>query len=467
MEIPVEKILLIKFLLLCLWPATVMAEDTHEFILANGMKVLVREDHRAPVVVSQVWYKVGSSYEHDGITGVSHVLEHMMFKGTEKHPPGEFSRIISANGGDENAFTSADYTAYFQTLEKSRLPISLELEAERMRNLALPVSEFQKEIEVVKEERRWRTDDIPQSFTNEVLRATAFQTSPYRQPVIGWMRDLENLTVTDLEYWYQQWYAPNNAVLVVVGDVDPEEVLALAKKYFEPLPAREIERTDHRAEVVQQGIKRVTVKRPAELPYMIMAYKTPTLKTATDMPDQIAEWEIYALEVMGGILDGGNSARFASNLVRGQEVATAINLNYGLTSRLDSLLTISGVPANKHTVDDLERAVRSEIEALKTTLINNNELERVKAQVIAGDVYERDSIFYQGMVLGIFESIGLPWHMADEYVDKVKAVTAEQVQQVTKKYLVDDRLTVAVLEPLPLDEPARPPAITGGSDHVR
>ena len=394
-------------------------------------------------------------------------LEHMMFKGTPAHPAGEFSRIISANGGDENAFTSSDYTVYFQTLEKSRLPISFELEADRMENLSLREEDFKKEIEVVKEERRWRTDDDPQSFTYEVVMATAYQTSPYRQPVIGWMKDLDSMTDADLKAWYKQWYSPGNATLVVVGDVDPDEVLSLAQKYFGAVPRRDIAHVDIREEVAQHGMKQVTVKRPAELPYLIMAYKTPTLKTAIDRPDQVAEWETYALEVLGGILDGGKSARFESDLVRGNEVAASINLNYRLVSRLDSVLTISGVPADGHTIDDLEQAVKTEIEALQTAYVTEEELARVKAQVIADDIYQRDSIFYQGMILGIFESVGLPWQMADEYVEKVKAVTADQVRQVARKYLVDDGLTVGVLDPLPLDKTSRRPPMTGDTEHVR
>ena len=462
-----KKIVFTGFLLLFTSLAGAATEDTHEFVLDNGLKLLVKEDHRAPVVVSQLWYKVGSSYEHDGYTGVSHALEHMMFKGTAAHPAGEFSRIISANGGDENAFTSADYTVYFQTLEKSRLPISFELEADRMQNLSLEESEFKKEIEVVKEERRWRTDDDPQSFTHEVVMATAFQTSPYRQPVIGWMKDLDSMTVEELRSWYTQWYSPGNATLVVVGDVNPDEVLALAKQYFEPVPRRDITHVDIREEVAQHGIKRVTVKRPAELPYLIMAYKTPTLKTAIDNPDKVPEWETYALEVLAGILDGGSSARFTSNLIRGKEVAASIDLDYRLVSRLDSVLTISGVPASGHTIDDLEQAVRAEIEAVQSAPVTEEELDRVKAQVIADDIYQHDSIFYQGMILGMFESVGLSWRLADDYVDKVKAVTADQVQQVAKKFLIDDDLTVGVLDPLPLDNTSRPPPMRGDSENVR
>ena len=464
-----KKVVLIEFLLLLFWAGTAGAStspDVHEYKLDNGLKLIVKEDHRAPVVVSQVWYKVGSSYEHDGITGVSHALEHMMFKGTKKYGPGEFSRIISENGGDENAFTSQDYTAYFQTLEKSRLPISFELESDRMRNLTLPEAEFKKEIEVVKEERRWRTEDDPGSYAYEVLMATAFQTSPYRQPTIGWMSDLKTMTDKELRKWYEKWYAPNNATVVVAGDVNPDDVFKLAKKYFGPLNKSNLPKIVERPEVKQTGIKRAVVKRPAELPELLMAYKTPSLKTAIDSPDKVPEWEPYALEVLSGILDGGNSARFESDLVRGKTIAASIGLDYSLISRMDDVMTISGMPSEGHTVDELEQAVRKEIEDLKTNPISEEELDRVKTQVLADEIYQRDSIFYQAMIIGILESVGLPWKLVDEYVDKVKEVTADQVQKVAQKYLVDDGLTVVRLDPLPLDN-TKVHQSMGGAGHVR
>lgn len=443
-----------------------VAAEVREFTFDNGLKLLVKEDHRAPVVVSQVWYKVGSSYEHGGITGISHALEHMMFKGTKKHKAGEFSRIIADNGGEENAFTSTDYTSYFQTLEKSRLPISFELESDRMRNLVMPADEYNKEIEVVKEERRMRSDDDPQALLYETMHATAFETSPYRQPIIGWMSDLEDLKIQTLRNWYKQWYAPNNATVVVVGDVNADEVYKLAKKYFAPLPWEKISMVSPRPETEQRGIKRVTVKRPAELPYLLMGYKTPSLMIAVKQPDQVPEWEPYALEVLSGVLAGGDSARFNSNLVRGREIAASAGLDYSLTSRLGDLLVIDGVPAGKHTMPELEQALRDEIEKVKNEPISAEELARVKTQVIASDIYQRDSLFYQAMVMGIFESVGLSWQRVDEYVDRVKAVTAEQVQQVAKKYLIDDNLTVGVLEPLPLNGATVRPT-SGVSEHVR
>ncbi len=455
------KMVLLSLILII--PGLANAKVT-EFQLENGLKLLVKEDHRAPIVVTQVWYKVGGSYEHDGITGISHALEHMMFKGTEKFPNGEFSRIIAENGGSDNAFTGPDYTAYFQTLEKSRLEISFKLEADRMRFLTLPKEEFTKEIEVVKEERRWRTEDKPQSYAYEVAMATVFQTSPYRYPVIGWMQDLDNMTIEDLSAWYQKWYAPNNATLVVAGDVNPDEVYALAKKYFGPLPKGEPITVKSLDEVDQKGIKRVTVKRPAELPYLMMAYKTPVVKPGSEKQEN-HDWEPYALEVLAGILDGGSSARIASRLVRGSEIAAGASAGYRMVSRLDNLFIMSGTPSKGKTANELETALRNEIKDLQSNPITTEELQRVKAQVISSDVYEKDSVFYQGMILGTLETVGLSWRLADIYVDSVKAVTAEQVMAVAKKYLIDDRLTVAELDPLPMDgQPRRP---RGGNPHGR
>ena len=306
--------------------------------LENGMKVIVKEDHRAPIVVSHVWYKVGSSYEHGGLTGVSHVLEHMMFKGTQAHPPGEFSRIIAANGGSENAFTGRDYTAYFQTLAKDRLPVAFELEADRMRNLILLEEEFLKEVEVVKEERRMRTEDKPNSLTYEQFNAGAYEASPYRIPVIGWMSDLDAMQVDDLRDWYRKWYAPNNATLVVVGDVNPKQVVELAEQYFGPLKPEKIAQPKPRTEPAQRGTKRFIVKAPARQPYVIMGYKTPVIGKAD------AAWEPYALEMLAYVLDGGSSARLSRSLIRGSQVAVSADADYSAFSRLPGMLMLDAIP---------------------------------------------------------------------------------------------------------------------------
>jgi zinc protease len=452
----------ISMLVLFLSGFAVAADGTvHEYVLDNGLKLIVKEDHRAPVVVSQVWYKVGASYEYGGVTGISHVLEHMMFKGTAEHPPGEFSRIIAENGGEENAFTSQDYTAYYQNLEKSRLPVSFELESDRMRNLKLQQEEFAKELQVVIEERRLRTQDKPTALTFENFNAVAFLNSSYRNPVIGWMDDLENLRLADLEGWYGTWYAPNNAIVVVAGDVDPEAVYALARKYFGPLDAGSKPRVKPRREEPQLGQRRVTVRAPAELPYLLMGYKVPVLLTAEE------QWEPYALEVLAGILDGGESARLTTELVRGAQVAASAGAGYGLYERKGSMLLLSGTPAPNHDTEDLKQAFLEQVKRLAETPVEPEELERIKAQVIAGDVYERDSLFYQATQIGKLESVGLDWSVMDEYVARVQAVTARQVQRVAARYLIEDHLTVAVLDPLPLDPRKQRRAPDGGNDDVR
>jgi zinc protease len=432
------------------------AGTVHEYALENGMKVIVKEDHRAPIVASQVWYKVGSSYEPDGITGISHALEHMMFKGTQNHKPGEFSRIIAANGGDENAFTGRDYTAYYEVLAKDRLEIALELEADRMRNLRLPAEEFAKEIEVVKEERRLRTEDQPTALTFEQFSAVAYRVLPYRNPVIGWMNDLQNMKVEDLREWYRLWYAPNNATLVVVGDVEPEQVLGLAKKYFGPFKAEPTPQVHTLREPPQRGVIRTLVRAPARQPYLLLGYKTPVVGTSEE------EWEPYALEMLAAILDGGDSARLSRNLIRGREIAVSAGAGYSAFSRFSAMLVMNGIPRDGHTVEELEAALRQEVARLREEPVTEQELDRVRAQVVAGEVYQLDSVNYQAMQIGLLETIGLRWQLLDEYVERINAVTAEQVQAVARKYLVDDNLTVASLDPLPLEQKQRAGGTLGG-----
>ncbi|MDH5444322.1 MAG: insulinase family protein [Gammaproteobacteria bacterium] len=421
--------------------------QVHEYKLRNGLKLLIKEDHRAPVVVAQIWYKVGSSYEHNGITGVSHVLEHMMFKGSEKFEPGEFSKIIAANGGRDNAFTAKDYTAYFQQLEASRLAISFEMEADRMRNLTLPLEEFKKEVEVVMEERRMRTEDKPRSKTYEQFYAAAFTSNPYGQPIVGWMNDLKNMQVDDLQNWYEKWYAPNNATLVVVGDVNPKEVYKLAQRHYGNLkPSYNIKPLKPRQEPKQNGPRYVKVKAPARLPYVLMGYKVPVIKTAEQ------EWEPYALEVLSGVLSSGASSRFDKKLLREKQIVAQASSGYSLYARQSELFVLDATPAAGKTVQQVIDAIKDELELLKTTSVSQQELDRIKAQVVASKVYEKDSLFYQAMQLGTLETVGLGWQRMDEYADKVRAVTAEQVMQVAKKYFIENSLTVAELVPVSMQQ---------------
>ncbi|MCX4190119.1 M16 family metallopeptidase [Methylophaga sp. OBS3] len=449
-----------KYLLLCLWIPALAVAEVSEYQLDNGLKLLVKPDNRAPVAVSQVWYKVGSSYEHNGITGISHILEHMMFKGTENLAPGEFSKIIAENGGSQNAFTGRDYTAYFQTMEKERLEVSFRLEADRMRNLVVEEAELLKERDVVSEERRMRTDDDPKAQLREVFNATAFVNSPYHHPVIGWMSDINNYEKSDLDEWYKKWYAPNNAVVVVVGDVEPDAVYALAKQYFGPLKPEQTATVKPQVEVEQRGERYIKLKAPAQLPYLMMGWKVPVVTTAENA------WEPYALDVLAGILSGTSSSRFSRELVREQQVAAGVSAYNNNFSRLDDMFIVGGTPAQGKSIEELQNAIKAQFETLKTTLVSDAELERVKTQVVASDVYERDSVFYQAMQLGMLETIGLDWQLGEKYVDNIHAVTAEQIQQVAQKYFIDDTLTVGELEPTEMTSNATQ-APTSGDKHVR
>ncbi|MEN8175745.1 MAG: pitrilysin family protein [Pseudomonadota bacterium] len=446
----------ILFLLPGIAPAS--AEPAQEFHLNNGMKVIVKEDHRAPIAVTQVWYRVGSSYEPQGITGVSHVLEHMMFKGTEQLGPNEFSRIISENGGRENAFTSRDYTAYHQTLAADRLEVAFKLEADRMANLRLDPDEFAKEVEVVKEERRLRTEDKPRALAYEKFNAVAYRSLPYRQPVIGWMADLEQMTADDLRQWYERWYSPANATLVVVGDVQPQEIFKLAQKTFGAVPSRRVPAPKGAREPPQQGVTRLSVRLPAKQPYLMLGYKVPTLATTAD------SWEAYALEVLAAVLDGGSSARLDRNLVRGSRVAASADADYSAFKRLSGMLILDGTPNDGQEIEALEAALKAEIERLRSEPVEAAELKRVITQTVASKVYEQDSVFYQGMQMGVLETVGLDWRLADTYVDELRRVTPEQVLAVARKYLVDDNLTVAELEPLPMNGGGTPRTTEGDSD---
>ena len=417
---------------------------TKEGMLTNGMKVIVKEDRRAPTVAHMVWYRAGSMDEFNGSTGVAHVLEHMMFKGTAAIPPGEFSRQVAAAGGRENAFTGKDYTAYFQQVHKSRLDLVMRLEADRMANLKLTDAEFAKEIKVIMEERRWRTDDQPRALVYEQLMATAFKAHPYRIPTVGWMRDLETMKAADARDWYQRWYAPNNAVLIVTGDVGFDEVMRMARKVYGVHKPKKLPERKPQDEPEQAGVRRVLVKAPAELPYVLLAFQAPKL---VDVEKDI---EPYALEVLAGVLDGHDGARLTTNVVRGNRIAVEAAAGFDAVSRGPALFTLEGTPAEGKTAEEVEAALRAEVRRVADAGVSEAELARVKAQVVAQQVYKRDSLFGQAMEIAVMEMAGLSHRQLDRVLEKIKAVTAAQVQEVARKYFSDDKLTVATLVPLPL-----------------
>jgi zinc protease len=411
------------------------------FQLNNGLKVLVKEDHRAPVAVSMIWYNVGSGDEIGGSTGLSHALEHMMFKGTKQYPLGVFSKTIADIGGEENAFTNSDYTVYFEKIAANQLNKSFSLEADRMHNLLLDAAEFSKEIKVIQEERRMRTDDNPQGLSFERFLATAHLTTPYHHPVIGWMHDLEHMDIKDLRAWYQQYYAPNNAVLVVVGDVQPKEVLDLAKHYFANIPSSSIPIRKQQIEPPALGKKLVAIHAPAQLPIFMIGYTVPGLKLATQVSDP------YALELIAGILSAGDSARFSKDLIRGDHIASGLEAYYNIYARHQTQFIIYGAPNQSHTIDQLQNAVLAQLKLLQETPVSDQELQRVKTQIIAQKTFEKDSIFGQAMELGLLETIGLGWQNTNTYKTKLNSISPAQIQAVAKQYFQENAMTVAELIP--------------------
>lgn len=417
-----------------------------EFTLVNNMKVLVKEDHRAPVAIVQLWYRVGSNDEPGGLTGISHALEHMMFKGTPKYPADEFTHIIKREGGRYNAFTSSDYTVYYESFEKSRIPISFRLESDRMVNLAMREEDFAKEINVVMEERRLRVEDRPKSRLYEQLYATAFTASPSRQPVIGWMDDLRNMRLADLEGWYARWYAPNNALLMVAGDVTPEEVYQLAMRYMAPLQPVPLPERKSQQEPPQHGEKRITVKLVAERDHILLGYRAPRVGQ-TDQP-----WEPYALKVLAAVLSSGGAARFPKHLVRGRKIAQSASASYSPYSVHETLFVISASPARGLSASKLEAAIEEEIELIKNEGVEPEELERIKTKVYAREIYSRDSLSHQAYMLASLEVTGAGWEAAYDFPELIRQVTPQQVQAVARKYLVREKRTVAILDPQPLPQ---------------
>jgi len=434
-----------------------------QFTLANGMTLIVKPDPRAPTAVHMVWVRVGSMDEVDGASGVAHVLEHMMFKGTPSVKAGEFSRRVAAMGGRENAFTSRDYTGYYQQIPANRLADVMQLEADRFANNQWPDEEFNKELEVVKEERRLRTDDNPHALLNEALNATAFVASPYRRPIVGWMSDLQSLTAADARDFYQRWYVPANAAVVVAGDVDVAQVRALAEKYYGSLPAGTLAARKPRVEPQQAGIKRLAFKAPAEQAYVAMAFKVPSL---TLQADAAQDTDALALTVLAAVLDGYSGARLERNLTQGPErLADCVGAYNGLWGRGPQMFMLVGVPIAGKSSEQVEQGLRAQVQRIATEGVTEAELARVKTQWVASEVYKLDSLFNQARELGTRWVQGLALDSGEQLIQKLRAVTADQVKQVAARYFGDDQLTVAQLLPQPLDKTRKPRAAAAGSRH--
>jgi len=437
--------------------------QAQQFTLANGMSLIVKPDRRAPTAVHMLWLRVGSMEEVDGTSGVAHVLEHMLFKGTPNVPGGEFSRRVAALGGRDNAFTSHDYTGYYQQIPSARLADVMQLEADRFAHNQWPDEEFKKELEVVKEERRMRTEDNPRALMYEALNATVFVASPYRRPIVGWMSDLEALKPEDARAFYQRWYVPANAAVVVAGDVDVAEVRRLAEKYYGSIPSRAVPERKPRVEPMQTGIKRMAFKAPAEQALVTLAYKVPSFQSFEGGPD---EDDALALTVLAAVLDGYSGARLERALTQGpNRLADSAGADNGLWGRGPQLFTLSAVPAQGETAEEVEAALREQVARIAAEGVSEAELNRVKTQWVASEVYKLDSVFNQARELGTSWVQGQPLDANERVIERLRTVTAEQVKAVASKYFGDDQLTVARLLPQPLNKERKPRAAVAGARH--
>ena len=441
-------------------PAPARAE---QIMLANGMTLIVKPDRRAPTAVHMVWVRVGAMDEVDGTSGVAHVLEHMMFKGTPDVGVGEFSRRVAALGGRENAFTTRDYTGYYQQIPSARLEDVMKLESDRFARNQWPDEEFRKELEVVKEERRLRTEDNPRALLYEQLHATAFMAAPYRRPIVGWMSDLDAMTPDDARAFWRQWYVPANAAIVVAGDVDVARVRQLADKYYGSIPARAVPVRKPRVEPQQAGMRRVEFKAPAEQAYVALSFKVPQLRafdTSADTDDALA------LTVLSAVLDGYSGARLGRALEQGPDrVADSAGAYNGLWGRGPQVFVLDGVPAPGKTPEQVEAALREQVARVAKDGVTEAELTRVKTRWVAGEVYKLDSVMNQARELGSQWVLGLPLDAGEQLIQRLRGVTAQQVQAVAAKYFGDDQLTVAVLRPQPVDKNRKPRAAAAGARH--
>ncbi len=450
-----------------------------QFTLANGLTVIVKPDRRAPTAAHMLWVRVGSMDEVDGTSGVAHALEHMLFKGTPDVKAGEFSRRVAALGGRDNAFTSRDATGYHQQIPANRLEDVMRLEADRFANNQWADDEFKREIEVVKEERRLRTEDSPRALMYEAANAVTFTASPYRRPIVGWMSDLDAMTPDDARDFYRRWYVPANAAVVVTGDVEVAQVRALAEKYYGAIAARPLPARKPRLEPVQSGLKTLDFKAPASQAYVGLAFKVPKLE-ASDLTDAVpasastsgsssatpsAGRDALALTVLAAVLDGYSGARLARALEQGEgesRIADSAGASNGLMGRGPQLFMLDGVPAAGKTTAQVAAALREQVALIARDGVRDAELNRVKTQWVASETYKLDSVFNQARELGSNWINGLPLDASARLIARLRTVTSAEVQSVAARYFGDDQLTVTTLLPQPLD-PNRKPRTPGAA----
>jgi zinc protease len=406
--------------------------------LDNGLRVLLLEDRRSPIVTVQVWYRVGSRNEARGATGIAHFLEHLMFRGTARYGSGLFARLVERNGGQYNAFTSQDVTSYYVNLAADRLDLVLELEADRMHNLLLDPKIIASEREVVIEERRTRTEDDPGGALGEEVSATAFRAHPYGQPIIGWPTDLQRITPEEIRAFYRAYYVPNNAMLVAVGDFEAPEVLGKVNATFGPIPRGAEPPTVLAVEPPQSSERRVRVQRPAQLPIVYLGYPVPN-QTSPDAA---------ALEVLSVVLSGGRASRLYRDLVHERQLAVVAGGDYSYFSLDPNLFWFWATPLPGQTAETLEKELLSHLERLKREPVSEVELARAKNQIEAGFVFQEDSIHRRASLLARFELIG-GYALKDRYLGAIRAVSAADVQRVAGAYFQDDKKNVGILLPKP------------------
>ncbi|WBX39308.1 M16 family metallopeptidase [Acinetobacter schindleri] len=418
-----------------------LTRSTFETTLKNGLKVIIREDHRAPMVMTQIWYKVGSADESGNTLGISHVLEHMMFKGTSKVPNDEFTRISRIYGGSINAATFTNYTNYYQLYPKAYFPMALELEADRMSNLLLRQQDFEPEIKVVMEERRQRTEDNPRSRAFERFKWISYPTSHYRQPVIGHMKTLNNIQLNDVKQWYKTWYTPNNAILVIVGDVESEQALLQVQKYFADTPSRVTPQRNDVHEFEHLGYRHMEINTDVQVPNLYMTWNVKSLASAINPQDA------YALTIIRSLLDSGISSRLQDRLVRDRKLLTSVSVSYDPYNRGDSLFSISALPANGVSFEDAQKAIQAEVDALKTEDIPKHELERITTRFVSNLIYNQDSIAGQAKMIGNLEVNGLSYRLMDELPKYYENVSMSDIQRVANSYFIRENLSTLYLAP--------------------
>jgi zinc protease len=427
--------------LACPWAG---AQEVVEATLDNGLRVLLQEDHRSPVASFQVWYRVGSRDERVGLTGLSHYLEHMMFKGTPTYGPRVYSKLIETVGGQDNAFTSRDATVYHVTVAAEQLDLVLELEADRMRHLLLDPREVDAERKVVMEERRTRTEDDPVGALAELFNAVAFVAHPYRLPTIGFAQDIERLTASDLRTWYDACYQPNNAIVVAAGDFRATELLEKIRTRFGAIPRGPDPPRVTVAEPEQRGERRVWLRKEAQLPVVFAGYPAPNHRSE----------DAYPLEVLSTVLSGGRTSRLYRRLVYEERLALEVGGDYSRLTLDPDTFTFYVTVLPERSVDEAERALTAEVERLRTELISEEELRRAQNQLEATHLFAQDSVFNRSATLARHELLG-GWRLRETYLAGIRAVTREDVRRVAERHLVAERRTTAILLPVPAAAAAR------------